>query len=147
MQIIPSIFPRNLTRFGPEPLVHLNTNRASLRCQKDQIIHEIFNMDHRRICAEVCRGEWSKLQLWVFTSSRTAFLLSKHSCVTDSEEQKENFTKNPEEYLKYRKAVEAELNQRFKFVCELKSKSIIRCSCSVPDHQWYSRAERSAGGK
>ena len=35
---------------------------------------------------------------------------------TDTEEQKETFKKNPDEYLRYRKLVEAELNQRFRFV-------------------------------
>jgi hypothetical protein len=34
----------------------------------------------------------------------------------DTEEQKKNFKENPEEYLKYRKLVEGELNQRLKFV-------------------------------
>ena len=42
--------------------------------------------------------------------------VTTYSQITDSEEQKKLFADVPEEYLKYRKLVEGELNQRFKFV-------------------------------
>jgi hypothetical protein len=37
---------------------------------------------------------------------------------TDSEEQKERFRQNPEDYLEYRKNIEHELNSRFRFIPE-----------------------------
>lgn len=35
---------------------------------------------------------------------------------TDSKEQQEYFKDNPKKYLEYRKQIENELNQRFKFI-------------------------------
>jgi hypothetical protein len=48
-----------------------------------------------------------------YHSTRVILMLTK---LSDTEEQKEEFRKNPEKFLKYSKLIESELNQRFKFI-------------------------------
>ena len=59
---------------------------------------------------------------------------------TDSEEQKQRFSQDPDEYLRYRKLVEAELNQRFKFVGLAKQSLYSGTDMGKLDYQWDTRA-------
>ncbi len=70
-------------------------------------------MDSRELCYKIRQYRWSEFSMSVSLRRR---LLNSSNPIADSQTQKQEFRNDPYLYLQYCKAIEQELNSRFKFI-------------------------------